>query len=567
MVKHWTNNARDTLKGFSAGVVAILIATAAQAQPVQDPILEEERRRELEQRINDLGSLERRGGAPDPGPAQARSGPCFQINQLTVQGVTLLSPKELAAITSKYVPNCMQGADIQAVMRELDAAYADQGYITSKTYILPQNLQLGELTLTVLEGRVENVLLVDAEQQIQNRRGQRQLGTAFPGAQDGLFQLRDFEQGLDQMNRLASVEAVLRLQPGQEAGGSVVVVQRLQEDRIRGFAKLNNQGSEVTGKNNLSLDLEVDDLFGANDAWVLGYSGSQNTNALSLTGSVPYGYWTVETELSYSEYLTPLNALSELFGTSTTTGLTTRYMVHRDQDSTTELNFGFKVRRSDRFINNVRLIPQNLTPFTFGVKHLRLGQQSRNSYDATLSVGTKLFGADEDGGDGEEEISVPKAQFVKLSAGWQRQAAFGEAGTLVTDLRLQWSPDILYSTEQLSLGSLSTVRGYESSVASGDMGLYLRNDLYLTPSVWSFLPEQTANRIAKTTQTHLFLDAGLTYDNASEETESAAGMGFGVSYAHERFTLSGTVGVPLVDNNEFEVGDPVFQFRIDAKTW
>jgi hemolysin activation/secretion protein len=541
------------------------VSTPLLAQQVPDPILEEERRRQLEQRTNELGTLERRGGAPDPGPAQARGGPCFQINRLTVEGVTLLSLDELAAITSKYVPRCMQGADIQAVMRELDAAYADQGYITSKTYIPPQNLQDGELVLSMLEGTVEDILLIDAEQQIESKRGERQLKTAFPNAEGELFQLRDFEQGLDQMNRLASVEAILKLQPGEEPGGSYVIVQRVQEDRVRGYARLDNQGSESTGRNKLSFDLEVDDLFGANDAWTFGYAGSENTNALSVFGSVPYGYWTFETELAYSEYLTPLNALSELFGASHTAGLKARYVAHRDQTSTTELNFGVRVRKSDRFINDVRLTPQNLSTFTLGIKHLRLGEKARNSYDATLTFGTTLFGADKDApGIGSD---IPRAQFFKINAGWQRQGALGQAGTLVTDLRAQWSPHTLYGTEQLSLGSYSTVRGYEASAATGDMGLYMRNDLYLTPNIWDFLPEEAVGKVVSKTQTHIFLDTGITNDHARGVSEKVAGLGFGLSYYHKRFTLSGTVGVPLIQDNSFDIGDPVFQARMDLKTW
>lgn len=558
------------MRGFLVrfGTTAFLLMGAAHpllAQQVSDPILEEENRRQLEQRTNELGTMERRGAAPDPGPAQARGGPCFQIDRLTVEGATLLSPDQLLAITGKYVPNCMQGADIQAVMRELDAAYADQGYITSKTYIPAQNLQSGELILSMLEGKVEDILLIDAEKQIQSKRGERQLETAFPGAEGELFQLRDFEQGLDQMNRLASVEAILKLQPGEEAGGSYVIVQRVQEDRVRGYVRLDNQGAESTGRNKLSFDLETDDLFGVNDSWNFGYLGSENTNALSISGSIPYGYWTFETDLSYSEYLTPLNALSELFGTSSSAALKGRYVAHRDQTTTTELNFGLRVRKSDRFINDVRLTPQNLTTLSVGGKYLRLGDKARNSYDATLTFGTSFFGADVD--DPDTESDIPRAQFFKIDAGWQRQGALGQVGTLVTDLRAQWSPHTLYGSEQMSLGSFSTVRGYDVSVATGDMGLYMRNDLYLTPEIWSFLPDKVEGKVAQKAQTHLFLDAGVTRDRARDVTEKAAGLGVGVSYYTNRITFSGAVGVPLIEEGSLELGDPVVQVRVDLKAW
>ena len=561
----WHKLTRALQVGIACTFLYGLTPTSVIAQAALDPILEEERRRNLEQRTNELGTLERRGGAPDPGPPQEALGPCFQIDRLTVEGVTLLSPMELAAITAKYVPKCMQGADIQAVMRELDATYADRGYITTKTYIPAQNLQQGTLILSVLEGRVEDILLIDDEKQIESKRGERQLSTAFPKSRGELFQLRDFEQGLDQMNRLASVEAVLKLQPGAEPGGSYVIVQRVQNDPVRGYLRLDNQGSKSTGRNRLSFDLEVDDLIGANDTWTLGYVGSENTNALSLVGSVPYGYWTFRGDLSYSEYLTPLNTLSELFGTSYSAGLNANYVLNRDQSSKTELSFGLQVRKSDRFINDARLTPQDLTTLNFGIKHLQLGERARHSFDATLTLGTSLFGADSDSGDLGRDI--PRAQFIKVGAGWQRQGALGELGTLVTDVRLQFSPHTLYGSEQMVLGSYSTVRGYNAAVASGDSGTYVRNDLYLTPDVWNFLPTALGENLAQNAQFHLFLDAGVTRDRARETTEKAAGFGLGLSYYHKRFTLSGIFGAPLMENNSFDIGDPVAQIRIDLKSF
>lgn len=553
-----------------AAVLALLCLGSGHGAPVRaqaaiDPILEEERRRQLEARTNELGTMQPRGSAPAPGPAQAAGGPCFQVNDLSVEGVTLLTPPELATITAPYVGRCLQGADIQAVMRSLDAVYAERGYITTKTYIPPQNLTSGRLLLTVLEGRVEDILLIDAERQIESRRGARQLATAFPDAKGGLFDLRDFEQGLDQMNRLDSVDAILKLQPGETPGGSYVIVQRLQEDRNRAHIRLDNQGSRATGRNRLSLDLEFDDLLGANDTWSLGYAGSENTNAFSLFGSVPYGYWTFETDLGYSEYLTPLTSLAELFGRTNSAGLRARYMLHRDQDSNTELISGLRLRDAERFINDLRLTPQRLATLDLGIKHLHLGPRARNAYDATLRFGLDAFGADSDPPDPARDI--PRAQFLRIEAGWQRQGALGTAGTLVNDLRLQWSPHTLYGAEQMSLGSFSTVRGYENPVATGDMGIYIRNDLYLSPDIWNVLPEGRAAEIAARTQTHLFLDLGLTHDHARNATEKAAGLGLGLSYYHQRFTLSGTIGVSLIQNDRLRIGDPVAQLRLDLKTW
>jgi hemolysin activation/secretion protein len=533
-----------------------IFASAALAQSV-DPLLEQERLRKLEARTNRLGSLEQRGGPAPVGPAQASGGPCFQIDTLTVEGATLLPAGTIASIIGGAVPGCLEGADIQRVIRGIDAAYADRGLITSKTYVPPQNIASGTLILAVTEGFIEDILLTDSTQQIDTARGDRQLGTAFPGQDNRPFQLRDFEQGLDQMNRLKSVDATLQLQPGDTPGGSYVIVQRIQDDPVRGYVRLDDLGADASGRRKLSFDLEVDDLLGANDILNIGYVGSRESNALNIQGSVPWGYFTFGANLALSEYLSPLTAFTELFGQTRSIGANVRYIAKRDQFTTTELVGALELRKSDRFINGLALTPQNLTTFDIGMTHLRLTPKARVSFDGTLTLGTTLFGATRDSAD----PTAPKAQFVKLLGGAQRQAGLGTFGTLVNDLRVQISPDILFGAEQMVIGSYTTVRGYDQSIAAGDSGFYMRNDLYLSTDSWSFLDPA----ISASLQPYLFADLGMVRDRAARQSTKAAGAGFGASYYAKRYTLSGLVGVPLVDGAGAASGNPVIQVRMDFK--
>ena len=95
-----------------------------------------------------------------------------------------------------------------------------------------------------------------------------------------LFDLRGFEQGLDQMNRLTSVDAKLQLQPGDTPGGSFVIVERAQADRFRGRAQFDTLGSDVNGRLRVTLGVELDDALGLNDAWAASLSGTANSNAI-----------------------------------------------------------------------------------------------------------------------------------------------------------------------------------------------------------------------------------------------------------------------------------------------
>lgn len=479
-------------------------------------------------------------------------------------GATRLAPAETAALVAPFAPGCMQGADVQAAMRALDAAYADRGLITSKTYIPAQNLSDRVLTLEVVEGRIEGLFLIGPEGEISGRRADRLLGTAFPGAEGALFDLRDFEQGLDQMNRLASVEATLRLQPGEEPGGSYAIVERAQADRLRGSARADTLASRATGRNRLTLQLEADDLLGANDAWTASFAVTENTNALSLGASVPYGRWTFEGDLGVSEYLTPLSPLAELFGTTTTARLSARRMLRRGQFSTTEGHATLDWRDGARLVNNAALTPQRVTALTLGLRHIRLGEGSRNSFEAGISFGLPLLGATRDEADAPRD--APSAQFSRLSFGWQRQAALGTLGTLVTDLQAQASPDTLFGSEQMALGSYATVRGYDAAIVAGDGGGYLRTDLYLAPDLWTrALPAGLREAAARRVQPHLFLDAGVVRDRAGGADGRAGGAGFGLSWQRGRVTATGLVGVPLVrEGGRLGTGNPVAQVRFDV---
>ncbi|MGB3408386.1 MAG: ShlB/FhaC/HecB family hemolysin secretion/activation protein, partial [Jannaschia sp.] len=513
------------------------------------------------------GGFQPQGGAADPGPPQARTGPCFQIDRIIVTGVTRLPPGLVETLIAPYAPNCMQGADIQSVMRAIDGTYADRGYITSKTYIPGQNLADGTLTLEVVEGTVEGIFIADEAGEIVGRRGERLLGTAFPRVEGEILDLRRFEQGLDQMNRLPSVDATLRLQPGDTPGGSYVIVDRIQKDRFRGLVRFDTLASRSTGRNRLTFDLAADDILGANDTWAASLAGTANTNALTFAGSIPYGANTFELGLSYSEYLSILSPVSELFGTSSTVDLALRRMLRRGQLSTTEGKVSFGYRDGARLVNDTALTPQRLASLNLSLRHIQLGETARNSYDIAIEVGLAAFGATEDPVDPARD--QPRAQYQRLLLGWQRQGALGTLGTLVTDVQGQVSPDTLFGSEQMALGSYSTVRGYAEPITSGENGAYLRSDLYLAPDVWTrLLPKAARSAAARRIQPHVFLDMGTVRDRVGGDWGSAAGAGFGLSAQTERFTASGIVGVPLIDSRgKLRSSTPVVQIRLDFKAF
>src|SRR5690606_38460483 len=100
---------------------------------------------------------------------------------------------------------------------------------------------------------------------------------AFPMSAGDILDIRDLEQGVEQMRRVPSQQVRTRLEPGAEPDTTVVVIERRVggwRDRVRGGATVDNAGGAALGRAQFSGHLALDNPLGLND--VLSASLSSN---------------------------------------------------------------------------------------------------------------------------------------------------------------------------------------------------------------------------------------------------------------------------------------------------
>ena len=203
----------------------VFAAHAAQSFPApiqgyqhrQDHILQqqEERRREQEH------ELERRRDAPPvgqqpqtlPQEKQDPAAPCMDVKNILVRGATVFSASQIADLTVPYENQCLSLAGITNLLRAITNAYIEQGYITSRAFADPTQEEAGVLRIMVIEGRVEDIIFNEGDRDMYYRGYM-----SFPSIKGKVLNLRDIEQGIDQMNRLPSGNATIELLPGESAG-------------------------------------------------------------------------------------------------------------------------------------------------------------------------------------------------------------------------------------------------------------------------------------------------------------------------------------------------------------
>lgn len=477
----------------------VLLSMGAGANPAQDAAREAERiQREQSLRIEqEQRELRERQphtvidvAPPAPPPAE-RDGEqyCREVQAVQLDGATLLSQRLRERIIAPYTGACLTVFDIEQLLSDLTRAYIERGYISARAYIPAQDLTTGTLRVLVVEGQLEGVRLEDDGARSAN------LATAFPRRVGKPLNLRDFEQGLDQLNRLGSNHATLDILPGAEPGGSEVVIRNQPTRRWRGGLSYDNHGSSSTGRQQAGANVGLDNLLGLNDALNLSYQrtvssdfDARHSQSWSLFYTVPLGYFTFTTAYSKSDYATTLSLpggdlLAD--GDQDNLSLTTDWLLYRDATQRVSVSGTLTKKESRNYLADqlLEVSSRKLTTFDLGASYSGTLAGGNLSARASHGWGLTWFGALEDESGRPSEL--PQAQF----SAWQATLSWGRAfnalsRTFLFSSRLegQLSNDVLYGSEQFSIGSLYNVRGYRDGSLSGDRGYYWRNDLSLLHS-------------------------------------------------------------------------------------
>jgi hemolysin activation/secretion protein len=116
-----------------------------------------------------------------------------------------------------------------------------KGYVTTRVMAAPQDLNSGELVLSVIPGKVRNIRWAEGSDE---RATWRNVLPLKPG---DILNLRDLEQGLENFKRLPTADADLQITPAQgpdaKPGESDLVIAWRQRFPFRVMASLDDSGS------------------------------------------------------------------------------------------------------------------------------------------------------------------------------------------------------------------------------------------------------------------------------------------------------------------------------------
>ncbi|WP_163135359.1 ShlB/FhaC/HecB family hemolysin secretion/activation protein [Agarivorans sp. Alg241-V36] len=510
--------------------------------PNDQSAIESVQKEQLEQQLLQQEKLKSLTSLPEIEEQQfGDDGTCFAISEIRFQGASLLSKHHQRELTSNIDLSCVGLTHINQLLKDVTQWYLSKGYVTSRAYLSEQDLSSGVLVITVMEGRIESVSFRGIDTKFH--------GWSTPAKSGDILNLRDIEQGLDQLNRLQRYQVSIDLKPGSKASESKVYIDVQDLGWLHLRVTLGNSGQESTGEEQLALGANFDDLIGISESWKFNFStallpdkGAESENIL-LGFDVPFGYWTMNYQWNRSAYQYTFNP----FGfdmKSNGNSHNHRWMLHRNFFRDDRSKWGARLsvnhRRDDNYLQGLLL-----TSSTRELSSLELSLETSQRFGNLFSSanlawrqGSSLFGAETDENKG---IGVPKAEFNKASIQLSLSAVLPSNWTYQSSLFYQYSPDMLYGTERTSIGGQYSVRGFKGKSISGDKGGYFRN------SVDKRLPLLQGNSWLSSFSLGVGLDAGLVANNASDNFSEGHLVGTSVALKAQGKNQSSqlTVGAPL----------------------
>lgn len=415
----------------------------------------------------------------NPGPLKG-TGRCVKIWHVSIEGAPHLNKAARQGVIQSYAGRCLGVEDFNHALDDINRAYVQQGNVTSRAYLPEQTLQQGSLRIVVIEGSLSSIRFAGISARHHEMMG-------FPRLRTHLLNLRDLEQGLDQMNRMPNWSARMQIVPADIPGSSTVVIQQQDPGILHGQIWADNNGQYQTGHETGHALLTVQDALGLLDMWsveydhsLVGNAGHRGTQYLNASGSVPYGRWTVFGVYWMSDDVYHLQTLGEdyrLGGDRRDIQFGVSRVIARNDLGVTTLQALYELKSFNSTLDHVRLETQSARQASVVAQASESLKALGGLWYVTLGVRFGTEGAGTRTAFPHPTASEPHTRYVKpaLDIDGYEPLPFGFSWHV--SLHGELSTRNQYATEQLQLGGPYTVRGFLSQMLVGNKGLYLRDDI------------------------------------------------------------------------------------------
>lgn len=450
----------------------------------------------------------------------------------------------------------VEGINILAKL--LSENIIDKGYVTSRVVIPEQDLSSGILKFIIIPGIIHDI-----------RFAQDTWGTwrnAFPTAPGKLLNIRDLEQGLEQMKRVPNQDVKMQLVPGAEPGESDVVIdiQRSNKPWNIGLS-IDDSGTKSTGRLQASANLSFYNPTGLNDVMSYSYTKDAEGNDSSFgtknyyfSYSVPYQDYTFSISKYRNRFYQTVPSIVPFMSSGQTDGLEigVQKLLYRDKTRKTQGQFKLIKRKRHSFINDteIEVQRQETTAYQLGLLHRQYWGPSTIDLLLYYQKGMPWWQAEPGLTDHIEGTATTRYGLYGLNLNIGTPVKLGKAqGRYNFNFRGQYTTDVLYGVDQFSIGGRYTVRGFDGEqTLSAENGIIIRNELSVAVPKLRLEP-------------YIGLDLGHVWGPSDQYLlgKNLAGAVFGIrGNLFKGMQYDAFIGAPIYKPDGFETSKTALGFQV-----
>jgi len=450
----------------------------------------------------------------------------------------------LRSIAQKFEGKKIGMAGIQQAIKLLGNSFIKRGYVTSRV-LLPEQDIAGTRTLKfiVARGAVGRVAISDKS----SAHGST-WWNAFPTHGGKQLNIRDLEQGLEQMKRVPTQDVTMDLKPGAQTNLTDVIVTRKTAFPIRGSIGADNSGDKNTGRWSTNATISWDSPLSLNDLFSYTYNGvvatasGQGTRGDNASYSIPLGYLTAYASYNtYAYHQTVQGFYNPYESSGTSRSLEARmvWLARRTQNQKTSLQMRLTRRANRNYIDGAELEVQRRNTTALEIALLHQANFRAAMIDASLAYrfGSPWFNSDTDAPD--HAANTPTFNYRIFTASITARTYFTLLSlncNFQSSLNAQMTGDTLYGSEYFSIGSRYTVRGFDGRQTLGaEKGITLRNEFGVS------IPKSAGQTLYAALDGGFVKGPGGYYNSGS----TLAGGALGLRGGWRWFYYDATIGCPL----------------------
>lgn len=462
------------------------------------------------------------------------TGISFEVTEIRVTPSKLLTAEEVRKAVHFPGAGYMTVNDLSMMVDRLNALYKEKHIVTAQAVLPPQTVKDGVVYIRLIEGTYGNTTVAG-----NHRIDTEALLHRIHGKTGDLVDVDRLEDELRLYNTTNTYQVQAELVPGEREGTSDLhLVLQEKKNPLTSFIFADNTGQKESGRYRIGAYTEYrgigghDASFSVSPVWTEGILGG------SMTYDTPWGHHGTRAQISYSRNLVDMidgafkdfdmKANSNDFAVSIT------HPLHVTPLSKVDVFLEGHRKWSDTEYAGMELA-NNVT------RTIKAGFSAR-SFDAN---GLWFAMASVTGYDSEDCVRSQENNGSYYSAYLMRRQNLKDDQYLLFRLYGQYTAfTALPSTEQFTLGGMSSVRGYKESILAGDKGWFAGLE-------YGF-PISSDHR---TWRGFFFVDHGVAYNNFSTKTtrDYLTSTGLGIEYAKGGWYVKTVLGIPLNDSGH--IGD------------